>query len=68
MVILVLFKFAFGLLQRLLQLDDLRTEDLALLKLILDLFFTNFDLYVSLLSLVILYAFRSFEFILGLLT
>ena len=68
MVVLVLFELPVGLLQHLLILDDLSAKDLALLLLILDLFLTNFDLFVSLLHLFFPYAFGSFEFILGLLT
>ena len=65
MVVLVLLELSIGLFQHLLILNDFRAEDLALLKLILDLFLTNFDLFVSLLHLVFPYAFGSFELILG---
>ena len=68
MVVLVLFELAIGLLQHLLQLCDLSSEALALLKLILYLFLTDFDLFVSLLSLIFPYALGPFEFILGFLT
>ena len=68
MVVLVLPELAVGLLQHLLQLYDFRAKGLALLKLILDLFLTDLDLFVGLLSLVFPYALGPFKLVLGLLT
>ena len=68
MVVLVLLELSIGLFQHLLILNDFRAEDLALLKLILYLCLTNFDLFVSLLHLVFPYLFSSFELFLGFFT